>query len=268
MGRFGVNDKKYLTDYFIEYNNGKHVVIHDSISDRLGQRVGIRLRGGGYVSILGSGSNTFTGDVFILDYSGMSLRKNGIAIQGNVYLKNGGNLTIDAGNQINKKSIVSLKNSSFIFFNVWRRNLPIEQSLSRLVVEGSSILNLSGNGIYFNAKFILDDLFINNDSLFVIRGWVEGWKSLLVRKDSEHLQDALSKIKFEGRSEPKASVRDYNNDYWEIIPGFPEPSTYGAFWGGLGLLLTLSRNGRCFWRRKLRLQKNEIGAKKAARNTK
>jgi len=222
-------------------------VISDSISDRPWQRVGIRIRGGGYISIIGSGSNLFTGDVFILEHSGMSLRKDGTAIQGNVYVKNGGSLTIDFNNQINRRSILSLENSSFTFFNVWSRNLPIEQSLSRLVVEGSGILNLSGNGIYFNAKFILDDLFINRNSLLIIRGWEEGWKFLLVRKDSEHLDDALSKIKFEGRSEPKASVRDYNSDYWQIIPGFPEPSTYGAIFGGLSVLLALSRKRRCIW---------------------
>jgi len=175
----------------------------------------------------------------------MSLRKDGIAIQGNIYVRDRGHLTIDASNQINKRSILSLENSYFLFFNIWGRNFPIEQSLDRLAIKGSSVLSLSENGMFFTSKLILNDLFINRNSSLEIWGWAEGWKFLLVRKDSEHLQDALSKIKFKGYREPKASVRDYNSDYWQIIPGFPEPSTYGAIFGGLGVLLTLSRNRRC-----------------------
>jgi len=98
----GIDSRKYLTDYFIEYTDPSNPQIYMTITDHPGARVGIRVKNGGRVGILGTESNTFTGDVFILDHSTMSLRKgNGaIAVKSNIFVRNGSKLILDAGNQI------------------------------------------------------------------------------------------------------------------------------------------------------------------------
>jgi len=63
---------------------------------------------------------------------------------------------------------------------------------------------------------------------------------LLVRKDSRHLYDALSPIRLEGRAEHRAWVADY----WQVIPAFSEPATYGAILGAVGF-------GLFVWRKNL-----------------
>jgi len=67
---------------------------------------------------------------------------------------------------------------------------------------------------------------------------VSGWKDerdfLLVRKNSAHLSDALGRMKFEGYNPADIHLRDFSNDYWQIS-ALPEPSTYGAMLGAVGL---------------------------------
>jgi len=207
-------------------------------------RVGIRIRGGGRLGIVGGQSNTFTGDVFVLDHSALSLRKDNkaIAVQGDIYIKNGSNLTLDKGAQIARTSTVSLQDSSFSFFNFGYFNTPISQSLHRLKVEGSSFFNFSPYN--YRQELILDDLLINRDGLLTIRSWRDQFHFLLIRKDSEHLQDALGKIKFAGQEQKRAGLKEYNSDYWKIGPGFPEPTTYGAIFGAVGLGLAVWRKRR------------------------
>jgi len=201
------------------------------------------VRNGGRVGLIGSISNTFTGDVFI-DNAGMSLRKkNGaIAIKSNIFVRNYGELTLDLGNQIAKSSRVLLQDSFFNFFNSDYKNIPNEQSLRLMAIEGYSVIQFAQ--YKYRQALFLDDLFVDSDALLTLNGWRDGFHFLLVRKDSEHLDDALSRIKFEGRREPKASLRDYDKDYWQVIPGFPEPSTYGALFGGLSLGLVALRRRR------------------------
>jgi len=84
---------------------------------------------------------------------------------------------------------------------------------------------------------------IEYGSVLHIKYFHEGLAWLLVRKASEHLQDSLHRIKFDGRREPEASLKDYNADYWQVIPGFPEPATYGAIFTGGAI-------GLVFWRKR------------------
>jgi len=95
----------------------------------------------------------------------------------------------------------------------------------------------------------IDDLIIEPNSILDIISNVLTTPHFFVRKDSEHLKDALGRIKFQGRSEPVAGVRDYNKNYWEIIPSWtvpniPEPSTYGAIVSGVALGFSLVRRKR------------------------
>jgi len=58
-----------------------------------------------------------------------------------------------------------------------------------------------------------------------------GRDHLFVKKSDRKLEDTLTKVRFEGKSEA-AGVRDYSSDYWEIGVGagfrpLPEPTTYG-----------------------------------------
>jgi len=59
----------------------------------------------------------------------------------------------------------------------------------------------------------------------------------------------LNQIVFEGYQDYFTTLKDYDADYWQITPWgakpAPEPSTYGAILGAVGLALVA-------WRRKRR----------------
>jgi len=182
----------------------------------------------------------------------MSLRKDigAIAIQGDIYVRNNSFLTLDLGGQIAKTSNVLLQDSCFNFFNYGFRNIPNSQHLNRMTIEGNSVINFAHYN--YHQALLLDNLLIDEGALLSITNWRDGFHFLLVRKDSWSLEDALGKIRFEGKY-GSAGVRSYDWEYWEIGVGYgfsklPEPSTYGAIFGGLGVLLALSRKRRCIWR--------------------
>ncbi|KXU34624.1 hypothetical protein AXK11_08160 [Cephaloticoccus primus] len=116
-------------------------------------------------------------------------------------------------------------------------------------------MEVTGNGVidYYHSldrqhphgdhRLYLDDLEIEWGGQLTIKNWMLSRDFLLVRKDSEHLNDALSRIKFEGHWEWRAALKDFDKDYWQLIPGIPEPSTYGA---ALGVVAV----GACLMRRR------------------
>jgi len=82
-----------------------------------------------------------------------------------------------------------------------------------------------------------------------IKNWFEFEDYFLVRRGNETWfeamrRDVLPYITFEGY-ERGARFRDYDGDYFEIVP-FPEPATYGAIFGvaGLGIVLLRKRKRR------------------------
>jgi len=201
----------------------------------------------------GGSSNTFTGDVIVSDGNTLSLQKTGgaIAIQGNVFIKNNSWVCLDRSNQISKTSTVTIDNASFRF---WSLDGDVTQSLCQIIIEGECFIdfNFDNLGALKSNRLYLDDLVINESSVLKLISWEESQHTLLVRKDSKHLGDALSRIKIEGKY-GSAGVRSYNWEYWEIGIGdgfskLPEPSTYGAIFGGMGLVVVLSRKRRCIWR--------------------
>jgi len=229
--------------------------IYSAISDHDNHRVGVRLRSQStaHLGFEGNVSNTFTGDMEVDGFHLLSLNKvNGaIAIQKGLILRNKAQLHIGYTGQFGRQATVKLNNASFGFWGMSGDNR--KEVFHQLVVTGESELNFHAGGYYAKGVIYLDDLLVFDLSSLLIKGWIKnGEHLLLVRKDSKNLWKSLSRIKFEGSAswEWKAGVEDYNSDYWQIIPGFPEPSTYGAIFGGLGVLFTLSRNRRCLWRTK------------------
>jgi len=97
----------------------------------------------------------------------------------------------------------------------------------------------------FKKYLYLDDLLVGQGGSLTVMGWLDGQDFLLVRKDSKGLDDALKKLEFEGYDRNRIHLVDFNKDYWEISAA-PEPVTYGAILGGLGLLVVV---GRCRWRK-------------------
>jgi len=118
--------------------------------------------------------------------------------------------------------------------------------LSSLFINGEdSIIDFA----YGYTKLFIDDLIIRDGSdLTLLWFSPRSGDGLFVKKTSRHLQDALAKIRIENKS-GSVGVRDYNEDYWEIgvgtgFGGLPEPSTYGAILGAVGIGLVVWRNRR------------------------
>jgi len=188
----------------------------------------------GFVFLRGNTSNTFTGDTEVLDGNFLHLNKsNGaIAIQGNIVLKTGGHVLLWQSNQIADTSTVTLDGRGEmvgILFDQMRYEMS--EKFHKLVVMGKGLFAFHRRPN--KRTLFLDDLMIEDGGILYVRDWADGVTKLLVRKDSEHLQDALHRIKFAGRREPKASIKDYDANYWEVIPGFPEPATCGAILVGV-----------------------------------
>jgi len=195
-------------------------------------------------SLGGNKSNTFTRDVNLIGRVNLNLEKhNGaIAVQSNINITDGAHLRILLSEQIANTSRVSLisqkaEPSSGIYF-VYREDLNvsvIKETIRELFVDGRGHVDFfqhKGSPPTSHTSILyLDNLFITDGSLLTIYNWTEGTAHLLVRKDSEHLEDSLSKIKFTGYK--TIHKRDYDKDYWEIYAQLPEPSTYGV---GLALL--------------------------------
>jgi len=111
----------------------------------------------------------------------------------------------------------------------------------------------------------IDELIIGVGSLLTVRNWFEGEDYLLVHrsKAAEYLYTpdqgetapggilgaTNQRVHFEGYS--GLFLSHYNEDYYEITPFprmgptyYPEPSTYGAIFGAMGLGILIWRNKR------------------------
>jgi len=226
-----------------------------AIEDHRDHKVGLVLRGKhpqgerGIVSLEGSESNTFTGDTIVEGvYNSLALAKeNGAtAISGNVYVKEGAAINIVKSNQISDSSRVTLVGrKSIVAFS--SRFVDLSEKIHELVVEGGQgVLNFGHNpknrNDHTTKTFILDDLIIKDGASLRILGWKADRDHLLVRKDSEHLADALKKLTIDGWGKNQIYLKDYDTDYWSIEAA-PEPSTYGALFGIISF-------GLATWRRR------------------
>jgi len=258
-----LTSSQQFLDVRLNSNSGLNDNLHITtvISDSDMNKVGLRVTGPSYSQrsavVLGGGiSNTFTGNV---EVSGrgkiLALNKeNGAtAIQGNIFVNNGAEITLRRGDQIADRASVKLRDSTFSFSDDrYDSKLIKRESFRELVIEGTSMLQFRFSEKSLDQRFLyLNDLSVSDEGKLIVQGWKEGIHWLLVQKTSANLKDALEKIRFEGESWKQVGVRDYNWEYWEIGVGddfskLPEPATYGAVFGvvGLGLVIWQKRRRR------------------------
>jgi len=219
-----------------------NVIIADST-----RPVGIRVtanpnrHGHSGVFLLGDRSNTFTGNVEISgENSNLVLHKtnNAIAVRGNILVQEKSILRIRGSNQLLKSSNITLKSGGTI---ITESDSNLSNTFKNLTIKDNGIINFAHNNNEFhdkNSKYYLyaDELIIHDTGNLTIQDWQDGRDFLLVRKSSQHLADALTKMAFNGYNPANIHLRDFNRDYWQIS-ALPEPTTYGAIvtLTGLGL---------------------------------
>jgi len=227
--------------------------IRGYISDNSSGKVGLYItkrndyeRGIGIVRIKGIFSNTFTGNVVVEGReSHLYLQKeNGaIAVRSNIIVRSGGVVGIERSNQIADTSTVTLQgNGSTFSLNDVSHSLS--EKFKTLKVEGQGRVLFSRKAADRYAKtLIVDDLIVGWGNDLSVEGWNADLDLFLIRKTSWNARDALKRIRFEGPNRQIVELRDYNKNYWKLY-AWPEPSTYGAIFGAVGLGLVVFRNRR------------------------
>jgi len=226
--------------------------IESVIQDHYDHKVGLLISGShptgesGQVDLFGTKANTFTGDVIVDGFRNtLHLNKSdGVtSIRGNTYIKNQAAMNIVGSDQISDSSTVTLSNRSTLSLSSAEKDiregihkLVIERGISRLAFYHSQ--DIIDN---YTKMLVLDDLIIDDGAFLRISGWQAERDFLLVRKDSAHLKDAFDKITIDGWAKNQIYLKDYNRDYYSIEAA-PEPRTYGAILGAIGL-------GLVAWRR-------------------
>jgi len=213
--------------------------IEATITNSLGSRVGLTItRDTDFagsrkriVALGGTNSNTFTGETTITGNNTLRLKKENLAtaISGDLIIKEGASVELHRTRQINSKAKVTLSSwsssaSELVFKGERGKNLT--ESIHQLVVEGTGKIDFGGESYRGEHALYLDDLEIKAGGRLIIENWKEGRDYLLVRKDSRHLQDALSKIEFaDGRK--WGDLVDLGGAYYSISNA-PEPAIFGA----------------------------------------
>jgi len=118
-----------------------------------------------------------------------------------------------------------------------------KQHLADLRIEGRGTIDFrGGDGGEANILWIEELIFSSTSDRLFIRNWYEYEDLLLVRRtyidgleDSDRAQ-LLSQIFFEGYQDYQTTLKNYDANYYQIYPfGAPEPSTYGAILGAVGM---------------------------------
>jgi len=223
---------------FIDVNIGKSSgVFQDVAFGGINHKVGLRIHGNDSRSRITFFRKTqFLGDLEASN-ANFVIHDNPI-FHGNISLINS-NITFYGSLEISSRSIVVL-DSSKLYINSKFDFVRI----AKLVVERLSYVDILGRDS--ESFLFLDDLLITENSVLMVstRG---GRQGLLVRKDSEHLYESLSRVKI-GNNHP-AQLSDYSKDYWELVPNLPEPAICGAVFGAVGFGFTVWRKRRRFDRR-------------------
>jgi len=126
-----------------------------------------------------------------------------------------------------------------------------KQHLAELRIEGRGTIDFrGGDGGDANILWIDELSFSSTADRLFIRNWYEYEDLLLVRRtyidglEEKDRAQLLSQIFFEGYQDYQTTLKAYDAQYWQIYPfGAPEPSTYGAILGAVGL-------GLVVWRRR------------------
>jgi len=120
-----------------------------------------------------------------------------------------------------------------------------KQKLTELRIEGRGTIDWRGGEVGLANILWIDKLTFSStsDRLF-IRNWYEYEDLFLVRKEGFHT-DLLPQIIFEGYQDYETTWKAYDDTYIQITPwGAPEPSTYGAILGTVGIGLWTWRKRR------------------------
>jgi len=122
----------------------------------------------------------------------------------------------------------------------------ITNTFRELIIENSGVVHFNHSEYNSHSSkyhIYVDDLVINEGGHLKITDWQDERDFLLVRKNSQNLADALTKMEFVGYDPANIHLRDFNSDYWQISE-LPEPATYGAILGIVGLGLITWRKRR------------------------
>jgi len=185
---------------------------------------------------------------------GMIVNEGSVIVANNAGYSNWGDITINASETLSKVMVSSSNNTivnKTVKLNGGTKGEAIFQigtttgislNLFKIEVTGRGVLDF-GPG---DSSLLLGQLAVSEGSELIVRSWIDQLGYFLVRKTSPNLADVLSRIHFEGYG-PGAATRDYSDfAYWEIIPlsKAPEPTTYGAILGAVGVGLVMWRRMR------------------------
>jgi len=223
-------------------------VIADS-SHKIGLRVSGNDPGEGGVTLGGNQSNTFTGNVEVSgrrNHLNLDKGNRAIAVRGDILVKDRALIRFAQSNQTLGTSTITLKNYG-VLQSLSVSGSDIKNKFKKLIIEDNGIVHFNhSEGKSERAKYYIyfDDLITNQGGHLKIQDWKEGRDFLLVRKSSANLNDSLTKMSFVGYDRNNIHLEDFDGEYWSVS-ATPEPTTYGAILGAVGL-------GLCAWRRKYR----------------
>jgi len=213
---------------------------------------GLVKSGGGLLRLHGTEANTYTGTTYVHDGILALEKLIGVnAIAGDLVVgdfKSTTTVTLVNSHQIADTATVTLRGvmhqqptiaanirEGVLQFNNVGASPGLREAFDRLHIDGRGVLNFGG-GEYARANYLLLNrlTFADTSSRLIIRNWVEFEDYLLVRRvgNAGLIPPILSQIIFDGYG--PARWVPYDNDHWQITP-FPEPATYGAILGALGI---------------------------------
>jgi len=210
--------------------------------------MGLRLTGkhGAYngpaiVYLQGSKNNTFTGNVEITGgntYLALWKTKGAVAVLGDVFVNSGAVLRLDESQQLRYSSSVTLTNATLYHSDLGKELIT---KFHRLTVTGNlGVVSFGSQGTHTHKRYLfLDELVVADGARIEVNEWAPGRDFFLVKKmmSKAALDELMSKIYFRGWLPGRTHLESYDKDYWQIS-GTPEPSTYGAIFGGVALALT------------------------------
>jgi len=212
--------------------------------------------GPGELVFYGNQANSYTGTTYVHEGTLVLNKSPGAKAVGNIVVGDGGGtdiLRLEMSHQIDDSATVTLKGGSraknMTGQGVLQFNRPggvgLTEKIHTLQVDGQGVIDFAGGTLARpNVLETTQVLLPTADDTLFIRNWIEFSDYFLVSRAFAPNAAALARIWFEGW-DPGAKLRDYNTSHWEIVPfAAPEPATYGALLGTLGIGAYLIRRRR------------------------